>query len=44
MPKIDFNFKGYIRGADIDITTDVNGEPHDVSGMNSEELVDKLEK
>ena len=38
MPKIDFNFSGYIRGADIIAVRDAEGTRIDVSKMNPERV------
>lgn len=42
MPKMNFNFQGYIDGASITEASDVNGETVDVSEMSASELGQKL--
>jgi hypothetical protein len=42
MPKIDLCFSGWLRGANVEQALDANGDIVDVSGMDSEELVRKL--
>ena len=42
MPKIDFCFSGWVRGANIKSVTDSQGNSVDVTGQTSEELVKKL--
>lgn len=43
MPKIDFCFSGWVRGANISKATDVEGNTVDVSTMEAGELAMKLE-
>lgn len=42
MPKIDFCFSGWVRGASVTTATDKDGNLLDVSGMPAKELVQKL--
>lgn len=44
MPKIDFCFSGWVRGAEIETATDCEGKKVDVSNMDSSVLASKLEK
>ena len=44
MPKIDFCFSGWVRGAEIKEATDAEGQTVDVSAMDGETLADKLQK
>ena len=43
MPKVDFCFQGFVRGAEVSTATNTEGEKVDVSGMTSTELANKLE-
>ena len=43
MAKIDLCFSGWVRGADIDWATNVNGEKVCVANLPAEELARKLE-
>ena len=43
VPKIDFNFHGYIRGAEINSVTDSGGNTLDVSGLSADRLAAGLE-
>lgn len=43
MPKIDFCFSGWVRGAEITQATNSEGQTVDVSQMPTTELVQKLE-
>lgn len=42
MPKIDFCFQGYVRGAEVEKATNINGKEVNVSKMKAETLVKKL--
>jgi hypothetical protein len=42
MPKIDFDFRGYVRGANITEATNADGEKVDVSKMSGTELQNRL--
>jgi hypothetical protein len=43
MPHIDFNFQGYVRGANVEIVYDVgSGEEVDVSKLTADEVASKL--
>lgn len=43
MPAIDFNFQGYIRGANVETVYDIaSGAEVDVSLLSAEEVVTKL--
>lgn len=44
MPKVDFNFSGWVRNAEVTTATNIHGNTVDVSKMNSDELAKKLEK
>lgn len=44
MPRIDFSFSGWVRGADVTECTDDQGNPVDVSEMDNEQLAELLEK
>lgn len=44
MPKLDFSFSGYVRGAEIDTATNAAGERVDVSKLAGEQLAQKLEQ
>lgn len=43
MPKIDFSFQGWVRGAEVTEATDVEGETVDVSAMDADTLAKKLQ-
>jgi len=43
MPNVDFNFQGWIRGANITEAQSINGDRIDVSKMSPVELSQKLE-
>lgn len=43
MPRVDFCFSGFIRGANIQKASNVQGKEVDVSKMTGEELAKKLE-
>lgn len=43
MPKINFSFKGFVRGADITTVADKDGKLINVSLLSSVELADKLQ-
>jgi len=44
MPKIDFCFSGWVRGAEVETATDDKGKSVDVSKMDASELARKLSK
>lgn len=44
MPSIDFNFSGWIRGANVTEATDINSKRVDVSQMSPVELCGKLRR
>lgn len=44
MPRVDFSFQGWVRGAEITSAMDNNGNDVDVSEMDPRVLADKLEK
>jgi hypothetical protein len=44
MPKIDFCFSGWVRGAHVSKATTPEGVEIDVSGLTSAELVSRLSK
>jgi hypothetical protein len=43
MPKIDFCFQGFVRGAEVTTVTNAEGEKVDVSKMTSVDLADGLD-
>jgi hypothetical protein len=43
MPKIDFCFSGYVRGANVTEVTDANGKQVSVSDLDAKTLAKKLE-
>jgi hypothetical protein len=42
MPKMDFDFRGFVRGANITEATNPDGEKVDVSKMSGTELQNRL--
>ena len=43
MPRLDFSFQGFIRGADVTRATTTAGETIDVTTLSAEELSRRLE-